>query len=411
MAIPTDIAYSGSGSGSSNTYTITNNWTSNTNQYSGPDWIENITGNLKRKNSNWFALDLCGKYNKDSRLKKYHLLTFYFRHENQGTNKLENELKDCTDGKIITCALPESFSYSFGSDWGKPFNFGEAGLLSGTVAQFSQGAQSLSFAINTALTWQNAKTMALVFKIPVFDDVGTGTRVNYQEALELFGQAALPKLDKNGMYESIPGPSIINEINLGGAIARGNQANTAARGTKTTNWVANQMGKAVEKGLNGANTLWDRISVQVGGLLLLDYCVIKDVKVNFPNTRAMIMHNYSNTTKNDSLKIHLQPQICELEVTVETAIGMTRDMFTNMLQLREYKDATKIGGIMTQEETGKMNLIDNSRGSQTTQNMSERTDIVRMQDEGGMSLVGGGEQLGMMGKILNAVNKNSTTLM
>ena len=80
MPSPIEV-YAGYGSG-------TNNIMSNINDptiLSRPNWIPNLIGNLKSKKKNWYCLDLLGKYHRDSKLKQFHALTFYFRNTKRFT--------------------------------------------------------------------------------------------------------------------------------------------------------------------------------------------------------------------------------------------------------------------------------------------------------------------------------------
>lgn len=308
------------------------------NVLSGPNWIPKLTDNLSNTTKRWYCLDLLGKYHTESKLKQFHGLTFYFRNSRTG------------DGAIITSMLPESFVYSIGGNYSNAIKLLGSELINSVASTFSNGNISTTFNLDTSLTWQSPKRMELVFRIPVFDDSATGTNINYQEAIDLFGEAILPEISANATYESIPGPNLLTAMSYR---ARNGKSVTMS---DRFNDIKNKVSKHItdKSIIGGEETKWDRISIQVGGLLLLDWCIIKDLKVTFPNTKAMVLHNYTGYHKdqvddrgNETYKIHLQPLQAELEVTVATVMGVTRATFKDMLyqtestnQGNKYKDTS-----------------------------------------------------------------------
>lgn len=318
------------------------------NVLSGPNYLPTLTGNLGARdgygendegalrrgkavgsngNGTWYCLDLLGKYHRDSNLKQYHALTFYLRSTNTG------------EGAIVASMLPESFTYSIGGKYGNPINFGKTDLVSAFFQEMSKGNLSLQFGVNTAQVWNSTQPMDIVFRIPVFDDSGTKTHVNYQEAIDLLSEAILPSIGEDGQYESTPGPSIITALEWNA---------THGKHTRASSLMSSLQSKGADKiqaNLGGEQKHWDRISVQVGGMLLLDWCIIKNLKVTFPNTKAMVLHNYrtndgASMHKDYNYYAHLQPLQAELEVTVSTVMGITRMTFKDMLYLTEsHKEA------------------------------------------------------------------------
>ena len=316
-----------------------------TNILSGPNWFYTLTGNTtdNKSGTRWYCLDLLGKYHTESPFKQFHALTFYFRHTSEDKNKEK--------GAIITSMLPESLSYSIGGNYTSPIRLGGGELANAIFREFTGGSRALEFNVDTSVVWHSPKRLEMVFKIPVFDDSGSGTNINYQEAIDLFGEAILPELGESGLYESTPGPNILTALKykaatgvatkgaatLSNAISKGekeyadaNKDNPNARSMRAGDF------------LRGQSQLWDRISIQIGGVLLLDWCVIKDLKVTFPNTRAMVLHDFTGThteqidgSRKQTYKAHLQPIQAEIEVTVSTVMGMTRATFKNMLYQTE----------------------------------------------------------------------------
>lgn len=365
MAIPE--VYAGFGAGAFN---ITKEDWGNKNILTGPNWFYTLTGNAggmdnslsstsrfsdqkvtyqlgrDNKNTYWYCLDLAGKYNNKSPMKQFHALTFYFRNS-----------RDSSKGAIITSTLPESFTYSIGGVYSNPIALGGGDFANAIVSAFTANTKGLSFNVDTSLIWQSPKRMDIVFKIPVFDDSGSGTNINYQEAIELFSEAILPQVGQDGLYSSIPGPNIIKALTYRATNESGGKATYASGfvndAVESSQWKRDENGKKTNEKtklaqlINSEDQLWDRICVQVGGLLLLDWCIIKDLKVTFPNTKAQVLHDFrqrnASTKKaiNTSLengtrfKAHLQPIQAELEVTVSTVMGMTRATFRDMLYQNE----------------------------------------------------------------------------
>lgn len=318
--MPAPQVYAGIGSGSNN---VTSK-IGDKSVLSGPNWIPKLTDNLSDTTKRWYCLDLLGKYHTESKLKQFHGLTFYFRNTRTG------------NGAIITSMLPESLVYSIGGNYSNPIKLVGSEFVQTVANQFTNGNVSTTFNIDTALAWQSPKRMELVFRIPVFDDSATGTNINYQEAIDLFGEAILPEVSANGTYESVPGPNLFTTLTYRARNGKHTRASEFINNAK------NLLSDKIKWAVGGEETLWDRISVQVGGLLLLDWCIIKDLKVTFPNTKAMVLHNYTgmhtdqvDDNGNETYKIHLQPLQAELEVTVATVMGITRATFKDMLYQTE----------------------------------------------------------------------------
>jgi len=347
--MPAPQVYAGTGSGSNN---VTSKL-GDKSVLSGPNWIPKLTDNLSDTSKRWYCLDLLGKYHTESKLKQFHGLTFYFRNTRTG------------DGAIITSMLPESFVYSIGGNYSNAIKLLGSELINSVASTFSNGNISTTFNLDTSLTWQSPKRMELVFRIPVFDDSATGTNINYQEAIDLFGEAILPEVSANATYESIPGPNLLTAMSY--RARNGKSITMSDRFNKIKNKVSSFI--TDKTFIGGEETKWDRISIQVGGLLLLDWCIIKDLKVTFPNTKAMVLHNYTgmhsdqvDDNGNETYKIHLQPLQAELEVTVATVMGITRATFKDMLYQTE---STNQGNKYKDTSSSSAAKVNNSGTSQT----------------------------------------------
>ena len=307
-----------------------NNGVGQDSRLSGPQYLSTI----KTKNNRRYCLDLSGKYNKDSQLKQFHCATFVFRGAGEENANKQNE------GAILTMALPNKIKYSFGGKWQSQFSgLGGSGesFIGGMAAALSGGAFNGTFDISTASAWVGGQELSMILSFPVFDDVGDGSGVNYQEALALLGEATLPSINEYGAYHMLPGPTIWQTMEKGGNIAaqkvsdyiRGSWMDTAFE------YVKNAAGLKVNP--------WQRITLQLGGLLLIDWCIIKRVSVEFPNTKHQVLHSWENI-QDDPRKMHLQPLLANIEVEISTVQNLTVDNFKNMLQLSEgdkAKDWTK----------------------------------------------------------------------
>lgn len=264
----------------------------------------NVTGTSTTTNQNMsrtFCLDLSGTNasgKEGSSLRQYHQLTFVFSNSN-----------NTSQGKsIITAGLPEKFSYNIGGVWNNSIKLGGDDLLNTLSATVLK--TSTSMVIDNSQFWVGTKPLKMVFSIPIFDDAQAGSGINYQEALSLFSEAVLPDVNSSGFYNSIPGPDIFSVLK-------------GYKGTKEVKAGLNRVGLA-----EGTGRLWDHITLQIGGILLVDWCFIEDIKVSFPNTKSMIKHTYDGVAT-------LRPLLAQFDITVGTVKGVTMSNFKNMLQLKE----------------------------------------------------------------------------
>lgn len=241
-----------------------------------------------------------------------------------------------TQTYLISANLPESLGYSFGAKWEAPLaSFG--GSLFNAIMQFGGKkipgiGQDLPSGINRAATmliWGGSQPLSLSLNIPVIDDGytlekdRTGINTNLVEGLEFLGSLTLPrKQSALGFYT--PPPSPLN-YTLRYGKDRNSYVNFAPTG--------------------------GRIMIQLGGILLIDNCVIKNIQVDYPNTKGMIRHDYSQTgqTIGTSGSTYLTPLLANIRIDITTVEALTSDTYSNMLWLKSqsgegkgYTDASSV---------------------------------------------------------------------
>lgn len=248
-----------------------------------------------------------------------------------------------TEDYVITAQLPNSFRYSIGSNWSEPFksvlDFSSA---NGLTSAATYGQNSALFGLATMSVWESPTPLQIQLTLSCLDDIATGSNQNTLEAIDLFSRWSLPyEVNKWGMYAGLPGPAV-PPISL-----------------KYNKYDEN--GKLVEKNGESADlTIGNkkdstRLSVLVGGMLFMDYCILKQVEVSYPNTKAQYLHDYHVATftrgaKEADAGIRLLPVRCDITLTFQTIMGLTQTNFRNMLALRNNSDPgnmneIKLGGI------------------------------------------------------------------
>ena len=288
--------------------TDTNKYQNSYNQTSGP-------AELKMNNSSsaqhYYCLDLINKYHRESRLKSFHTVTFWFR------NGLGKELTPGYETTIIRAQIPNQISYSIGGEWGSPEGVIDIGSSTIGTAFSTLWGESATSAFDVTKIWKKPKPLQVKLDIPIFDDVDSGTNVNLQEALRRFGQVILPG-GKNmlSMFSVTPGPGYMTAES-----ATDNSGDSAVKRMFKgfQNWTGNKTGL-------------DRVTVQIGGILLIDWAIITDMVVTFPNTRQQVLHNWTGFN-NNVRKFQLLPQTAVISLTVETVTGLTTLTYENMLNL------------------------------------------------------------------------------
>lgn len=233
---------------------------------------------------------------------------------------------------LISANLPESLSYKIGSKWSTPIkdfsgslaNFfaqygGKDILNANTSNRFGDNVQSGVNRVAQIMMWDGSEPLSLSLTIPVIDDghpneasSSIGKRTNLVEALEFLGSLCLPKGNAGqwGFYQPPPSPYQFN-FGLGEDSTHTISANHA------------------------------RILLQLGGILLVDNVIIKDITVNYPNTKTMIRHWYKDATapgvQTDANGgcTYLAPLLATVTISLTTSEALTAQTYSNMLWLKQ----------------------------------------------------------------------------
>ena len=219
------------------------------------------------------------------------------------------------DTYLISANLPEQFSYNIGSKWEMPLNSFSGGNLVNGVMQmvsgtYTGGTDAIS-SVNRATTlkvWAGTEPLRLSLRIPVIDDGyelqkdATGKNTNFVEALEFLGSLCLPKqVGALGFYSPPPSPLNVS-IKYDG-----------------------------QEKLN-LRTNYAHILLQLGGILIVDNCIVESISVEYPNTKTMIRHTYPNHIRpGDSGNSYLVPLLANVTINISTIEAMTADTYSNML--------------------------------------------------------------------------------
>lgn len=269
-----------------------------------------------------------------------------------GTQKKDNTF-------LISANLPELVNYRIGSDWTNPLS-GLGGPLLSTLSGLLKSGLSETTAANaiptslynrfqTVQMWSGTKPLTMSITIPVIDDSHSATTLkqstasshaNFAEALEFLGSLCLPNTverstpnksnnlsaDHFGFYVPPPSPLKIK------AYWNGTQEQTDENGTKKQVWAA--------KGpLDLKNANYARIMIQLGGMLLIDNCIITGIAVQYNNTKSLIRHYY-NTSEHDKKHEldYLTPMLAEVTITFSTMEALTAHDYSKMLWLKRQSD-------------------------------------------------------------------------
>lgn len=222
-----------------------------------------------------------------------------------------------TNTYLISANLPESLSYKIGSRWEAPLsNFGNPMFNAMMQTIGTKAGGNFDSGVNRASTlkiWNGSEPLSLSLRIPVIDDGyennadATGINTNFVEALEFLGSLCLPsRFGEYGFYTPPPSP-------LKMKIQYGKEA-----------------GQNLEFGPINA-----RIMLQLGGMLLVDNCIIEGISVEYPNTKTMIRHWYpSSQAPGQSGSDYLVPLLAVVTIELSTIEAMTANTYSNMLWLK-----------------------------------------------------------------------------
>ena len=254
-------------------------------------------------------------------LRRFHQMTMYI--QVPAVNRHTNYSGTGYETILITSNLPEQLSYDVGSKWSAPLNFGSAtqNLIMQMVGpKFSKSMASGVSRVTTMKIWSGSEPLSLSLKIPVIDDGNGDSRTNLVEALEVLGSLCLPRYGGAGFY--IPPPSPLRaSIKYATDFKEGKPV-----GTGSFNFAA-----------GGA---YGRIMVQLGGILLVDYCIIDGFSVSYPSTKTMIRHDYTGIEDFGTTGgFYLHPLLAEVTLKISTIEAMTADFYSKMLWARSQNDA------------------------------------------------------------------------
>lgn len=265
------------------------------------------------------------------RLRQFHQTRLYIM-DYDGILGHGKELNAKNKTYLISANLPESFSYEIGSEWKQPFQQFSSDSINGliqlggkdaintfTKSNIGDELQSTVNRVSTIMAWNGSKPLSLSLEIPVIDDghpnesvTGVGLRTNLVESLEFLGSLCLPKggVGHLGFYQPPPSPYDFTLTN---------DKNETIYSSKSNNHA--------------------RIMLQLGGMLLVDNVIVTKVRVNYPNTKTMIRHWYSNSMQvGESGISYLTPLLAKVTIDVTTSEALTKQTYSNMLWLKQQED-------------------------------------------------------------------------
>lgn len=255
----------------------------------------------------------------DGSYRQFHQTRIYI----QNFKNMISHGSDAGEGTyLITGNLPEQVQYGISSRWEAPLSgFNSAtwnGIMqlvsnSGLWEKMGANGENFSSGINRVTTvkiWGGTDPFRISINIPVVDDnqycncFSSNTVTNLTECLEFLGSLCLPKRSgEYGFY--VPPPSPL-EFKLKWS------------GGKTINF----------------NPTQGRITLQLGGIFMLDNCVLESVTVSYPNTKALIR-------KNDGGSTRLVPLLANVGMTFSSIEALTSETYSKMLWVKEQSSVGK----------------------------------------------------------------------
>lgn len=288
---------------------------------------------ISNKGQNVRCLDLTDSTMSNSPLKRFHQVTICGNSVIPATSGSDDEfIGGYTNDEdyVITAQLPNSFSYNIGGNWSTPFkSVLDFSGLNGLTSTLTSGQNSALFGLATMSVWESPNPLQIQLTLQCIDDIGDGTGQNTLEAIDILSRWALPyTVNKWGMYSGLPGPSVPPISVTYNEYATNEKGETYVSGKNTKSLVVGNLKNST------------RLSVLVGGMLFMDNCILTDINVNYPNTKAQYLHDYSRATftrgsTTSDAGIRLLPVRCDITLTFKTIMGLTQTNFKNMLALRE----------------------------------------------------------------------------
>ena len=239
-----------------------------------------------------------------------------------------------TKNYVITANLPESFNYTIGSEYESPIQFGSS--VGNLAAQaVTEGAGSGVLKAGTIKIWKGSKPMSFTLDIPVLDDGWSaanqnGKATDLMESLEILSCLCLPRYaEKQGEYSEL--------AEFLSAFSYQPPPNPIAATISYKDDDGNSQTLKVAGGTG-------KIMCQVGGMLLVDNCILESIDVSYPNTKAMLKHTYSQSTEIASGIAgnveYLTPIIANLKLKFFVPVALSAEDYRNMIWLHRQKNNT-----------------------------------------------------------------------
>ena len=263
---------------------------------------------------------------------------------------------------IITANLPERIQYALNSQWQAPLNFGDPtfNLLMqvGAHAIDNTNLPSGTLRVSSLKVWQSTEPLTLNLSIPVIDDGDDLTGTNLVEALEILGSLCLPRYGGGAAGFYIPPPSPLSV--------------SIKYDTVAINKKDREFGKVFP--MATANSA--RIMLQLGGILLVDNCIIESVSVEYPNTKAQIMHDYSKIKNRPNFGMtgakYLHPLLAIVNLKISTVEALTSDTYSRMLWAKPQSNQGKFEADITPVTDIAQWLVDKTVGKSDENNKTDQ---------------------------------------
>lgn len=238
---------------------------------------------------------------------------------------------------LISSNLPETVSYQVRSNWSAPLSGFNIPLINALTMMIDNALppsfgkyvpDSLINRVQTIQVWNGVDPLQMQLTIPVLDDSHNGDgniSTNLAEALEILGSLALPtynETEKFGFYTPPPTPY---EINF-------------KKGAKGLATMGNE-NKSETKRLFSKNHA--KIMIQLGGMLLIDNCIIRGIRVTYKDTKSQLLHKYTRWGEKNAGFKYLLPQLAEVTLDISTVEAMTSQVYSRMLWCRRQSDMGK----------------------------------------------------------------------
>jgi len=282
----------------------------------------------------------------DKWLRQFHQTRIYVRdfYKMRHHTKVTNGLSSDRNLHIISANLPESVSYRIGSSWEQPLSFGDASfnLAMQTLGKSAFGSVTSGVnRVSSLKVWNGSTPLQLSLRIPVIDDGynvedrKTGLYTNLAEALEFLSCLCLPSsVGTMGFYNPPPSP-----LNFQGNWSHMSEEYAAGLDEKAKSQFESGL---LKKGLDFLSKDWNfstepgHITLQLGGMLMVEDIIVESVNVEYPNTKGQIRHSYNKAiAAGDIGTDHLTPLLAYLVINVSTIENLTSESYSKMLWIKK----------------------------------------------------------------------------